>query len=122
MISGAGSFRANPFALHTGNAGNTGDVRRRQTEYQPEPPVIKPQNNRNELSDIDNMFGSIFSGGGEDSPIPNTGSTGKPGSEKPGQDHGDVAKNYLSGYFQTNPAGKQVKVRPPEPPLFTSYQ
>lgn len=119
MVSGAGSFRTNPFALH---AGNTGGVRRRQTEHQPEPPVIKPQNDRNELSDIDNIFGSIFSGGGEGKPLPNTGSTGKPGSEKPEQGHRDVARNYLSGYFQTNPAGKQVKVKPPEPPLFTSYQ
>lgn len=121
MFLGVGSFRADPLQFNTGNAGGT---RQPNEQSQPQNP-FKPVGGPDELSDVNNLFGSIWppeekvdANPFADRPgVSNAGSIGNGENE-----HGNVARKYVSNYFQTNPAGKPVKVRPPEPPLFGTYE
>lgn len=118
MLSGVGSFRADPLRLNTGNAGGP----RPQVKQPPAENLFKSNGGPNEFLDVNSLFGSIFPPEDRLKVNPfervnsdNAGSSG-------GNGHRDVARSYVSNYFQTNPAGKQVKVRPPEPPLFGTYE
>lgn len=118
MFSGVGSFRADPLRFNTGNAGGP----RPQVKQPPSEDLFKSTGGPNELSDVNGLFGSIFPPEERKEVNPferaNSGNTGSTG----GNGNRDVARSYVSNYFQTNPAGKQVKVRPPEPPLFGTYE
>lgn len=126
MFSGVGSFRADPLRFNTGNAGGAP----KPVEQPASQGLFKSSSGANELTDVNNLFGtSIFPP--EDRPAKtsfvraNAGSTGSPegnGNRPEGDGNRNVALDYVSNYFQTNPAGKQVKVRPPEPPLFGTYE